>query len=255
QLVLTTVTGGAASGRVIGELPDTGGSQRHVRWTVDEFGGHAAWVDGQERVHIVPSGVPANQPLTSLDADDASHVRAKDAGTVPSRVTGVMLSKPAARWTLTVRDAVTGRTVDTVTGGPARGRLDVGWHGIRPSASRDVFLPNGRYAWTLSVAPADGVGPDLRHSGAFELYDGSPVRRDHTGGDGLGDALTLNSKGGLTFHAADGTGRFGYKVSASGWSASVVAVPFGDLDGDRCNDVLVRMTDGSLRGYRPGCGK
>jgi hypothetical protein len=34
----------------------------------------------------------------------------------------------------------------------------------------------------------------------------------------------------------------------------VVAVPFGDLNKDRCNDVLVRMADGSLRAYRPECG-
>ena len=32
-------------------------------------------------------------------------------------------------------------------------------------------------------------------------------------------------------------------------------MPFGDLNGDGCNDVLVRMTDGTLRGYRPDCGK
>ncbi|MFD3491587.1 hypothetical protein ACFWWB_13570 [Streptomyces sp. NPDC058690] len=32
-------------------------------------------------------------------------------------------------------------------------------------------------------------------------------------------------------------------------------MPFGDLNGDRCNDVLVRRTDGLLRGYKPACGK
>ncbi|MFE9500297.1 FG-GAP repeat domain-containing protein [Streptomyces collinus] len=31
-------------------------------------------------------------------------------------------------------------------------------------------------------------------------------------------------------------------------------MPFGDLDGDRYNDVLVRMSDGSLRGYKVKCG-
>ena len=255
QLTLTTVTGGTATSRVIGELPDTGRSQRHVRWTVDEFGGHAAWVDDQERVHIVPSGVPTTQPLTSLGTDNAAGVWAKAPGTTPDRVTSVLLSKPAAGWTLTVRDAVTGRTVDTVTGGPARGRLDVGWHGTDLDRPGDTFLPNGRYAWTLSITPADGIGADLKHSGTVELHDGSPVRHDHAGDDGLGDLLTLNSTGGLTFHMGSGAGKFGTKISASGWPTSVVAVPFGDLDGDRCNDVLVRMADGSLRGYRPGCGQ
>jgi hypothetical protein len=30
-------------------------------------------------------------------------------------------------------------------------------------------------------------------------------------------------------------------------------VPFGDLSGDRCNDVLVRLTSGALRAYKPDC--
>jgi hypothetical protein len=44
-------------------------------------------------------------------------------------------------------------------------------------------------------------------------------------------------------------------VSGPGWPTSVKAVPFGDLSGDRCNDVLVRLANGSLRAYKPGCGK
>ncbi|MFD7278308.1 FG-GAP-like repeat-containing protein [Streptomyces sp. NPDC059862] len=83
--------------------------------------------------------------------------------------------------------------------------------------------------------------------------------RDHAGAgsvpDGVGDLLTLNSSGSLTFQHGSGTGAFSGKTSGSGWSTSVKAVPFGDVNGDRCNDVLVRMADGSLRAYRPGCGK
>ncbi|MFF9030241.1 FG-GAP-like repeat-containing protein [Streptomyces iakyrus] len=83
--------------------------------------------------------------------------------------------------------------------------------------------------------------------------------RDHAGTgsvpDGVGDLLTLNSSGSLTFHHGSGAGVFSGKTSGSGWSTSVRAIPFGDVNGDRCNDVLVRMADGSLRAYRPGCGK
>ncbi|MGW1911927.1 FG-GAP repeat domain-containing protein [Streptomyces sp. NPDC002076] len=82
----------------------------------------------------------------------------------------------------------------------------------------------------------------------------APVRRDHVGRDGLADLLTLGSSGTLTFQQGDGKGGFTGKVSAGGWSTKAVAVPFGDLNGDRCNDVLVRMTDGSLRGYKVPCG-
>ncbi|MGV9881751.1 hypothetical protein [Streptomyces sp. NPDC003006] len=82
KLELTTVSGGTAATRRIGDLPDTGVSQRHVRWTVDKSG-TAAYVDAQERVHLVASGEPA-QPLTQLaPADNAATVRATTRDAVP----------------------------------------------------------------------------------------------------------------------------------------------------------------------------
>ncbi|AIR99551.1 FG-GAP-like repeat-containing protein [Streptomyces glaucescens] len=88
---------------------------------------------------------------------------------------------------------------------------------------------------------------------------GTAAPRDHAGAgsvpDGVGDLLTLSSGGSLAFQHGSGTGAFSGRTSGSGWPASVKAVPFGDMNGDQCNDVLVRMADGSLRAYRPGCGK
>ncbi|MFJ8110011.1 FG-GAP repeat domain-containing protein [Streptomyces sp. NPDC096132] len=81
-----------------------------------------------------------------------------------------------------------------------------------------------------------------------------PVRRDHAGRDGVADLLTLNSAGALTFQQGTGRGTFSGKVSGSGWSTSVRAVPFGDLSGDGCNDVLIRLSSGALRLYKPSCG-
>jgi hypothetical protein len=104
----------------------------------------------------------------------------------------------------------------------------------RKSGLRSVTVESA--ALTVAAAPRDHAGPNARP-------------------DGVGDLLTVSTGGWLTFQQGDGFGGFSGKTSASGWSASVVAVPFGDLDGDRCNDVLVRMADGSLRGYRPACGK
>ncbi|GAA3616223.1 VCBS repeat-containing protein [Streptomyces chitinivorans] len=258
DLTLTTVTGAAASGRVIGHLPDTGRSQRHVRWTVDEFGGHAAWVDDRERVHLVPSGAPTGA-LTAVGAPRKSpEVWAATAEAAPTPLTSVLLSKPTAGWTLTVRDAVTGRTVDTSTGGAARGRLEVGWRGLHPGASRDVFLPDGRYDWTLSVTPADGHGPALTYGGTTVLRGAGKVRHDHAGPrqpDGVGDLVTVSRGGWLTFQHGDGSGGFSGKKGFHGWSNRITPVSFGDLDGDRCNDLLIRMPDGELRGYRPECGE
>ncbi|MFJ8061423.1 FG-GAP repeat domain-containing protein [Streptomyces sp. NPDC096142] len=123
------------------------------------------------------------------------------------------------------------------------------------------LMPEGstsdrRIRWTLD--------PD---SGRLAFVDGgerihlmtagvpaAPVQRDHVGRDGIGDLLTLDSSGALTFRQGTGKGDFVEKVSGNGWAASVKAVPFGDLGGDRCNDVLVRLSSGALRAYSPGCG-
>jgi hypothetical protein len=82
----------------------------------------------------------------------------------------------------------------------------------------------------------------------------APVRRDHVGRDGIADLLTLDSSGALAFQQGTGTGTFAGKVSGTGWPTSIKPVPFGDLSGDRCNDVLVRLSSGALRAYRPACG-
>ncbi|MFJ6832826.1 FG-GAP repeat domain-containing protein [Streptomyces sp. NPDC091209] len=143
-------------------------------------------------------------------------------------------------------------------GGPARGELNVGWFGDDPALPGDTFAPDGTYDWTVSVTPADGVGGPLQVRGTVRLTGGSPVRHDHVGSgsepDGIGDLLTLDSSGGPAFQQGDGKGAFAGKVTGKGWSAKAIAVPFGDLNGDRCDDVLVRMSDGSLRGYRSACG-
>lgn len=259
ELTLTTVADGTAASRVIGELSDTGVSQRDVRWTVDESGANAAYVDEKEQVHLVPSGV-AQQPLSLLaPVGKASYVEAREVDTTPDTLATVLLSKPSSGWDLTVRNRATGKVyTDGKDGTAARGELSVGWNGDDPTTYGDVFVPNGSYDWTLTVTPADGVGAPLKVSGTVQLLHGNPERHDHVGSegmaDGTGDLLTLNSSGALTFQQGTGKGTFSRKVSGSGWSTKVRAVPFGDLDGDRCNDVLVRMGDGSLRGYKVKCG-
>ncbi|MGW7054411.1 FG-GAP repeat domain-containing protein [Streptomyces sp. NPDC054887] len=255
KLVLTAVDTGEARSRTVGDLPGTGVSQRHVRWTVDRFGGNAAYVDVDEQVHLVPSGVLGQRLTTAGAPADSTKITARAFDAVPQTVTTTPLSKPAASWTLTLRDRGTGKVVDTVRGGAVRERLAAHWHGMVPGAQGDVPFPNGTYAWTLSVAPADGNGPALERTGTVALRGASPVRHDFAGGDAVGDLLTLNSSGSLTFQHGTGTGTFSGKTSGGGWPTSAYAVPFGDVNGDLCNDVLVRQPSGELRAYRPGCGK
>ncbi|MFD5540414.1 FG-GAP repeat domain-containing protein, partial [Streptomyces sp. NPDC127079] len=254
KLVLTTVADGTPVSRVVGDLPDTGVSQRDVRWTVDESGANAAYVDGEEQIHLVPSGV-SEQPLRLLaPAQSATTVAPRTVDTTPDTLTSMLLSKPASGWKLTVRSKATGEVVDTADGGETRGALTVGWFAMDRKKPGDVPVPNGAYTWTLSVTPADGAGAPLQATGSVRIEAGTPVRRDHVGADGFGDLLTLNSSGTLTFQKGTGTGGFAGKVSGNGWAAKTVAVPFGDLNEDRCNDVLVRLPSGALRAYLPDCG-
>lgn len=256
RLVLTAVAGGSPVSRVIGDLPDTGVSQRDVRWTVDESGANAAYVDDEEQIHLVPSGVP-QQPLRLLaPAQNAASVDPTPVDTTADTLTTLLLSKPAAGWRLTVRSKATGKVVDTEnSGAEVRGELKVGWFGMDRAVPGDVPLPNGAYTWTVSVTPADGTGADLQVTGSVRIETGSPVRHDHVGADGIGDLLTLNSSGStLSFQRGTGKGGFAGTVSGKGWSAKTLAVPYGDLNNDRCNDVLVRTPGGALRAYKPACG-
>ncbi|MFI6341053.1 FG-GAP repeat domain-containing protein [Streptomyces sp. NPDC050535] len=250
KLTLTTVVDGKAASRVVGDLPDTGVSQRDVRWTVDESGANAAYVDAKEQVHLVPSGV-AQQPLRPLAAVyRATDLESRQTDPALYSLTRVLLSKPAASWTLTVRDKATGKVVDTTTGGAARGDLKVGWYGVGGTK----LLPSGPYDWTLSITPADGEGAPLSLQGAVRLLHGSPAHHDYAGGsDGRGDLLTLNGYGELTFHRSVGNGTFQISAIGAYWPTARKAVPVGDLNGDHCNDVLVQLTDGTLRLYKPDC--
>ncbi|SNX62671.1 VCBS repeat protein [Streptomyces sp. TLI_55] len=211
-------------------------------WTVDRFGGGVAYADREQRVHIVPTGVPASA-LTAIDAT----VTPKPAGWSGTW----WLSKPAASWKVTIRSA-SGAGVRTLTGAAARGLLTAAWDG-KDATGR--LVPNGTYTWTLTAAPADGTGAALTRSGTTKVTDGSAAPRDHAGNDGIGDLLTLSSSGALTVQRGTGTGTFSGKVTGSGWPTSAKFVSYGDLNGDRCNDVLVRLSSGALRRYTPGCGK
>ncbi|MGW3287593.1 FG-GAP repeat domain-containing protein [Streptomyces sp. NPDC001002] len=255
RLTLTTVADGTPVSRVIGDLPDTGLSQRDVRWTVDESGANAAYVDTKEQVHLVPSGV-AQQPLRlSAPAVKEEQVNASEVDDRVPDLTTALLSKPAASWQLTVRDKATGKVVDGTDGGLVRGELKVGWDGVGGSG----FLPNGSYDWTLSVTPADGVGTPLKVTGTVRLRHAGAVRHDYQGSpawqpDGIGDLLTLDSSGRLTSHQGTGKGAFKDPLTGGGWRTATQVVPVGDLSGDRCNDVIVRYTSGAARLYKAGCG-
>ncbi|MEU1009055.1 FG-GAP-like repeat-containing protein [Streptomyces sp. NPDC005890] len=250
-LVLTEAATGTTR-TIASDLADKGLTvDRRYRWTVDEYTGLVAWFDDYERTHVTTTGITPSA-VTAFETSVGDYV----APGVSFQGTWV-LSRPATSWSLTftsVQSGANGKATRTLTGGATAGRVTATWNGKTASGS---YFPNGHFTWTLKATGLGTATPNTVTSGEGYLQRGAAVRRDFVspeGPDGRGDLLTLNSSGGLTFHSGTGTGKFGDTYTGTGWPTTIMAIPFGDLSGDRCNDVLVRYSSGALRLYKPGCG-
>jgi hypothetical protein len=218
-------------------------------YAIDTAAGRVAYQENAAGdIRVADLGVPAS-PLARIDADVATGADLKAGAWKPRW----WLSKPAGSWQLTVTSKTTGAVVRTLSGGDARGVVSPVWDG-KDAAGR--FVGNGAYTWALSVKPADGQGADLTAAGAVSVTGAAAARRDLVGDDGFGDLLVMDSAGLVSLYKGTGSGGLSARIAGSGgvFSTSSVLVPFGDVNGDRCNDVLVRVGD-QLRAYRPGCGK
>lgn len=250
-LVLTEAATGTTR-TIASDLADKGlMADRRYRWTVDEYTGLVAWFDDYERTHVTTTGI-APSAVTSFETSANDYVDPN----VPFEGHWV-LSRPVTSWSLTftsVQSGANGKATRTLTGGATPDRLSATWNGKTASGSH---FPNGPFTWTLKATGLGTAAAATVTSGKGYLQRGAAVRHDFVspdGPDGRGDLLTLNTSGGLTFHSGTGTGKFGDKYTGTGWPTTITAIPFGDLSGDRCNDVLVRYSSGALRLYKPGCG-
>ncbi|MEV6183361.1 FG-GAP-like repeat-containing protein [Streptomyces sp. NPDC052015] len=203
------------------------------------YGSRTAW----PALAVSSSSVPGTTPLKNTTASSTAWAPTWQ------------YTRPASAWSLTLTDPA-GRTVRTLTGTPDDGlKAEPHWNGRTTSGA---YAPNGPLTWTLH-ATQDGAAPAVRlASGTVTVTGGAAVAHDFGGAsatpDGTGDLLTLDSAGALSFMLGKAsTGTFSGKVAGSGWATSVRAVPLGDLNGDRCNDVLVRLGSGAVRLYKPGC--
>ncbi|MFF0022335.1 FG-GAP-like repeat-containing protein [Streptomyces sp. NPDC005496] len=225
-----------------------GAFQSGQPWDVDPYTGLIAYVDARGDTHVVSSGVPVSA-LSPLDAAVAGTADVK--GGAASWNPKWWLSKAASSWQLVIRNKATGGTVRLLTGRAAQGVIPASWNG-KDGAGK--LVGNGAYTWTLTAAPADGQGAALTQTGTVKITGATPVRRDFATSDGFGELLTLNSSGGLTYQYGTGTGTLTGKKTGSAWPTNAKFVPYGDVNGDRCNDVLVRYAGGTLRAYHPACG-
>lgn len=234
--------------------PSTFADDRGITWAVDRHGSGVAYVDPDNAVHAIDTGVPGTAPeLGSYSAN----------GTVrpgsPSQQLDAYLrvSRPLTGWELTITRKWTGEIVHRQTGGAARQALSATWDGNLGSGNPAL---NGPYRWTLTGSPGEGAAQATVGSGQFSVVCGTfPFRSyDCHGGSGL---LGVKPNGEAHWYGTrqDGNvpGRL-YDNGATEWwclsgcvgSARTSAlVPFGDFDGDRLPDLLVRDGSGYMRAY------
>ncbi|MFB7586769.1 FG-GAP-like repeat-containing protein [Streptomyces sp. NPDC056169] len=243
---LTKVTSGKPAVRRLVDSAPVRGTRREY-WTVDRFGGAVAYKDRESRVHVVWPGVPTSD-LTAASAKVPAGMRLQDGWKA-----SWALSKPSSYWQLTLRDPYSGDPVRAYGGGETLGRIDVSWDG-RTTAGKPVA--NGRYTWHLQANTADGQGRDLSLTGTVTVSGGRPAWRDMAGNDTQGDLLVMDTAGLVSMYRGNGYSGLSARIAGTGakFPTTSVLVPFGDVNGDGCADVLVRVGD-QLRAYRPGCGK
>ncbi|MGI5356488.1 FG-GAP-like repeat-containing protein [Streptomyces sp. CA-252508] len=209
-------------------------------WSVDKFGGHVAFTDAEERIHIKPVTVPRS-PIAVIEERQDTTVLNVANGADRGWYGSWQLSRPALHTSIEFRNQA-GATVAGWTSASREGaQSSMSWDG---RGSDGAFVPAGHYTWTLKADPGDGSGPRAVRTGTIHVADVYLPFRDYDR-DGIGEVLA-RSGGALSAHEpVKGT-----STTSSGWTGVSAVVPFGDLDNDGCNDVLTRTTTGEL--YRHG---
>ncbi|MBU2667768.1 VCBS repeat-containing protein [Actinoplanes bogorensis] len=225
-----------------GDLAD----DRSITWAVDKFGGDVAWVDADNAVHIVDPGVAPSAPVAGTTISAPTSV------TLPGPVAvTAQLSRPVTSTTLTVLDVRKNVVAARITGGAARVTSTTTWDGLLEGGKRAA---KGPYRWTLA-ATVDGRTTNIGTGNFTITCGGAPMLHSYecTGQPTL---LALNS-------ASTGQGNWQYTRNTGDTISTVSAgsellpaltgiLPYGDINNDSRNDLLVRRSDGSMRAYLGG---
>ena len=217
---------------------------RNISWAVDKYSGNIAYSDAASAVHIVDPGVTRSAPAVNGRYYDGNGpwVTYTDGGAVSPRWP---LTRPVDSWVLTITRISTGAVVNTQTGGAARKEIRASWDGRLATGQK---VPSGRYRYRLD-ATVDGTTTQI-DSDVVGVRCGTPLYRSYSCDgtamvlgvftSGEGHWLSV-ANGSVTDHGNTDHWRLGTDV----WSVSAI-VPFGDLDGDGNNDLLVRKGTGEL---------
>ncbi|MFF3562060.1 FG-GAP-like repeat-containing protein [Streptomyces sp. NPDC002574] len=225
-------------------------ADRRITWTVDKYGGNVAYVDSAQRVHVKPVTVPRS-PVTTVESrvDTYTNLGLPDESDNTWHGSW-LLTRPPTAWVLTFRNRA-GKAVRTMRGTGHQGaQVTTTWKG---TDDHGTVPAGGFYTWTLAADPGDGTGFRTAASGAMQLAGAKSAWRD-SDGDGFGELVALRPSGELEYAGFLPGNQGGLWTGASeGWNPNYRFIPFGDLDGDRCMDTLVRNTAGDLYRYSGRC--
>jgi hypothetical protein len=228
---------------------------RGISWAVDRHGSGIAYVDADNAVHVLESGVPTTPAaIATAGGNDWSYPRADDWQRYWSQ--NLQPTRPLWSWEVTITRKTTGVVVSRTSGGPSRTGFPVNWDGTLPSGQ---FAENGTYLWKLTGATTEGGTSATVGTGTLRVACGTFSFRSVScyGGSAL---LAVKSTGEGHWYGdpygAEPAGRLvdnGYTdnwclACTDGTKASAI-VPFGDFDGDGLPELLVRDGAGYLRAY------
>ncbi|MFE0336949.1 FG-GAP-like repeat-containing protein [Streptomyces sp. NPDC058955] len=230
------------------------------------LGGTLAHGEGLYRIAPDPvTGKPAATLLRTFDRPTALTVVKESlppAGTFDlDRAGGKLsagwtLSRFNARTTLTLTHTASGRTVKLVQE-PREGVTahSLTWDGVYKDG-----LPayNGAYTWTMTAAPANGVGPAVERKGSFTL---TRAPRPHDFDDnGSPDVLARDVNGNLSSYDIRQVWSLDAYESpyelpiGGGWNTYDRILAAGNLGGTRHGDLITRDKSGVLWLYQGKSG-
>ncbi|RZU72246.1 VCBS repeat protein [Micromonospora kangleipakensis] len=240
----------------LADLPaGTPADSRGISWAVDKHGSGVAYVDADNAVHVLDSGVPSTAAgVATAGGNDWSYPRATDSMRYWSQT--IQPTRPLWSWEVTITRKTSGEVVSRSSGGPSRTDLHAVWDGRLASGQPAV---NGTYLWKLTGTTTEGEPSATVGTGTLRVACGTFSFRSVScyGGPNL-LAVKSNNEGHWYGepYGAEPAGRLvdnGYTESwclscVDGTKASAI-VPFGDLNGDGMPDLLVRDGVGYLRAY------
>ncbi|MFG3037880.1 VCBS repeat-containing protein [Streptomyces sp. NPDC048330] len=224
-------------------------------------GGTLAQGEGIYRIAPGGDGTPAATLVAGTDAPTALKLTGNDVPPVvdPDQNGGTTtftwgLSRGNASGTVTLRHTRTGRTEtisfsglgDTVAN---TGTVRFKWQGTLTGFS----AYNGDYTWDFRAKPNNGIGPEVRQTGAFKVVR-KPAGHDYTD-NGTPDLLLRDSAGRLwrddlvKGQFSDYIHETEHKLLGAGWNAYDQIEAVGNVAGGSAGDLVARDTAGVLWSY------